>query len=289
MRAFLERHRHGSLLVAVLLAQLFFLAYQIKADNDVRLIRRWAIAVASPVEMVVRGAVDGGFSVLEQYLLLYNARQESQRLRAELDEAQLRLQELEVRAGHTDELEAMLGLKQIRAEAPLVAARVIAASPATATRTVLIDRGREDGIEVNMAVLTPRGVVGKVVAAFPSTAQVLLITDQKSGVGVRVVGTELAGVVTGTGGASCQLKYIPNEKTLSAGVELITSGQDQLFPAGLPVGRVASVRPGELFLTIDVEPAAPLMSLDHVLVLAGPPETLGTAAQAVGRSERLAR
>lgn len=289
MRAFLERHRHASLLVAVLLAQLFFLAYQIKADNDVRLIRRWAIAVVSPAEMGVRAVVDAGFSVLERYLLLYNARQESRRLQAELDEAQLRLQELEVRARHTDELEAMLGLRQIRPDAPLVAARVIAASPATATRTVLIDRGAEDGIEVNMAVLTPRGVVGKVVAAFPATAQVLLISDQKSGVGVRVVGTELAGVVTGTGGATCRLRYIPNEKTLSPGAELITSGQDQLFPAGLPVGRVISVRPGELFLTIEVEPATSLMSLDHVLVLAGPPETLGTAAQAAGTSEKLAR
>jgi rod shape-determining protein MreC len=289
MRAFLERHRHGSLLVAVLLAQLFFLAYQIKADNDVRLIRRWAIAVVSPVEVGVRAVVDAGFSVLERYILLYNARQESRRLQAELDEAQLRLQELEVRAGHTDELESMLGLRQVRSDAPLVAARVIAASPATATRTLLIDRGTEDGIEVNMAVLTPRGVVGKVVAAFPATAQVLLISDQKSGVGVRVVGTDLAGVVTGTGGATCRLQYIPNEKALSPGAELITSGQDQLFPAGLPVGRVDSVRPGELFLTIDVEPSTPLMSLDHVLVLAGPPETLGTAAQATGALEKLAQ
>jgi len=289
MRAFLERHRHGSLLVAVLLAQLFFLAYQIKADNDVRLIRRWAVAVLGPVETGVRGAVDAGFSVLERYILLYNARQESRQLRAELEEAQLRLHGLEARAGYTDELEALLGLKQSEPEAPLVAARVIAASPAAATRTLLIDRGASDGIRVNMAVLTPRGVVGKVVAVFPSTAQVLLISDQKSGVGVRIEGTELAGVVTGTGGVDCRLDYIPNEETVSPGAELITSGQDQLFPPGLPVGRVVSVRPGELFLNIGVEPATPLMSLDHVLVLAGPPETLGAAAQSTAGSERLAR
>lgn len=289
MRAFLERHRHGSLLVAVLLAQLFFLAYQIKADNEVRLIRRWAIAVLGPVETGVRSVVDAGFSVLERYILLYNARQESRQLRAQLEEAQLRLQTLEVQAGYTEELEALLGLKQTETDAPLVAARVIAASPAAATRTVLIDRGMSDGIDVNMAVLTPRGVVGKVVAVFPSTAQVLLISDQKSGVGVRVEGTELAGVVTGTGGADCRLDYIPNEETVSPGATLTTSGQDQLFPAGLPVGQVVSVGPGELFLNIRVEPATPLMSLDHVLVLAGPPETLGTAAQSTVESERLTR
>lgn len=282
MRAFLESHRHGSLLIAVLLAQLFFLAYQIKGENDVRLIRRWAIAVVGPVEKGVRGTVDASFSVVEQYILLYNARQESQRLRAELATAKLELRELRTRAEHSDELAALLELKQAYAQAPLIAARVIAASPATASRTVLIDRGVRDGLAVNMAVLRPEGVVGKVVSVFPTTAQVLLISDRKSGVGVRVTGTELAGVVKGQGGAACLLDYIPNDESLPAQAELITSGQDQLFPAGLPVGRVISTRPGELFLSVEVEPAVSLTKLDHVLVLAGPPQTLGTTAQNTG-------
>jgi rod shape-determining protein MreC len=279
MRVFLERHRHGSLLIAVLLAQLFFLAYQIKANNDVRLIRRWAIAVVSPVERGARGLYDAAGSVLEEYILLYDARQESQRLRAELEQARLQLHQLKTRAAQSDELAALLELKQNYSQAPLVAARVIAASPGTASRTVLIDRGRRDGLDVNMAVLIARGVVGKVVAVFPTTAQVLLLSDRKSGVGVRVAGTELAGVVKGNGGGRCRLDYISNEESVPEGAQLITSGQDQLFPAGLPVGRIASVRPGELFLEIEVEPAAPLAKLDHVLVLAGPPETLGTAAR----------
>ena len=284
MRAFVERYRHSSLLVAVLLGQLFFLAYQIKGDNDVRLIRRWAVAVIGPVGKAVRATVSAADSLLEEYVALYNARQESQLLRAELARARLRLHELKTRAEESDELAALLELKQSYPLAPLVAAHVIAASPAAATRTVLIDRGADRGLMPNMTVLTPEGVVGKVVAVFPGTAQVLLITDGKSGVGVRVADSHLAGVVKGTGGTQCRLDYIPNEETLAPGTVLYTSGQDQLFPPGLPVGRITSVGPGEIFLEVAVEPAAPLASLDHVLVLAGPPETLGTAAQGVKTS-----
>lgn len=289
MRAFLERHSHLSLLVAALLAQLFFLAYQIKGENQVRLIRLWAVAVFSPVERAVRGAAEAGTSVYEDYLALYDARQENRRLSAELDQARLRLHELGARAAEADQLAALLALKQSYARAPLVAANVIGTSPAASTRTVLIDRGSEDGLDTNMVVLTPQGVVGKVVAVFPSVSQVLLLTDQKSGVGVVVAGTNLLGVVKGTGGSLCQMDYVPNQEVMSPGANLLTSGQDQLFPKGLPVGRVLTVRPGETFLEITVEPAAPLSRLEHVLVLAGPPETLGSAAQGSSGSARLDR
>lgn len=289
MRAFVERHRHLSLLVGALLAQLFFLAYQIKTDSDVRLLRVWAVTVITPVEKLVRGAVGLSGSLAENYIALYGARQESQRLRAELEQVRMRLQELEARAAEADELAALLDFKQSYSGGPLVAARVIAVSPGSATRTVLIDRGRESGLEPNMVVITPAGVVGKVVAAFPGAAQVLLMTDQKSGVGVQVAGTRLQGVVKGTGGSFCRLEYVPNEETVPVGAELFTSGQDQLFPKGLPVGRVVSVRPGDFFQEIAVQPTARLTHLEHVLVVAARPEPLATTAQTAGAADRLSR
>lgn len=289
MRAFLARHNHLSLLVTVLLGQLFFLAYQIKGNNDVRLIRLWAVAVLSPVERVVHGAADGAGSLVENYIALYNTQQENLRLSAELDEARLRLHELEARAAQTEELAALLDLKQAYPRAPLLAAKVIGASPAAPSRTVLIDRGSEDGLDVNMVVLTPDGVVGKVVTVFPRASQVLLITDQKSGVGVVLAETNLMGVVRGGGGTQCQLDYVPNPETVAPGTLLLTSGLDQLFPRGLPVGRVVSARPGEAFQEIIVEPAVQLGRLEHVLVLAGPPDTLDMATQAAVSSGRINR
>lgn len=289
MRAFVERHRHLSLLVGALLAQLFFLAYQIKTESDVRLLRVWAVAVITPVEKLVRGAVGAAGSLSEDYLALYGARQESHRLRAELEQAQLRMHELETRAAEADELAALLDFKQSYSSGPLMAARVIGVSPGAATRTVLIDRGREAGLEVNMVVLTPTGLVGKVVTVFPGAAQVLLITDQKSGVGVQVGDTQLQGIVKGTGGSVCRLEYISNEEPVAVGAEVFTSGQDQLFPKGLPVGRVVSAGRGEFFQEITVQPAASLTRLEHVLVVARRPEPLTTTAQGAEAEGRVAR
>lgn len=279
MRDFLERHLNSSLLVAALLGQLFFLAYQIKKENEVRLIRLWAVAVIAPVENGIRELVTAAGTLVDDYVALYNARQESHELRAELDQARLRLHELEARAAEADRLAALLDLKEAGTLEPLLAVQVIGASPAASTRTVLIDRGQEAGLGVNMPVLTPDGVVGKIVTVFPRAAQVLLITDRKSGVGVWLRGTELQGVVKGTGSPECRLEYIPNEATVEPGTELISSGQDQLFPKGLPVGRVKTVRPGDFFQEITVEPAAGLEQLEHVLVLTSAPPVLGTAAQ----------
>lgn len=289
MRGFVERHRHLSLLVVTLLVQLLVLAYQIEGDNEIRVLRRWVVAVIIPVENGLRTLFSAGASLVEKYVVLYEAGQENQRLREELDQTRLRLQELEVRAAEAEQLAALLELKQTYSRAPLAAAKVIGASPAANTRTVLINRGGGAGLKPNMAVITPEGVVGKVVFVFPRAAQVLLITDLKSGVGAVVADSRAQGVVKGTGGSVCRLEYVPNERTVPVGAKVLTSGQDQLFPKGLPVGQVTSVRPGEFFQEIAVEPAAHLSRLEHVLVLAGPPETLTTTAQGADSSQPLSR
>jgi rod shape-determining protein MreC len=277
MRAVWETPRHVSLLVAVLLAQLFLLAYQIKTENNVRLIRAWAVAVIGPIQEGVNTAWEGGSSLISDYVALFNARRENQRLQAELDQARLRLQRLEARASEADQLAALLEFKQAHADAPLIAAQVIGASPAATSRAVLIDRGADAGFAPNMVVLTPEGVVGKIVEVYPGASQVLLITDRKSGVGVELAGSHVKGVLKGGGSSLTRLEYIPHEETVAVGTRVVSSGQDQLFPKGLAVGEVVSVRPGEFFQEIVVQPAAPLTRLDQVLVLAGPPDTLTTA------------
>ncbi|MCH7765769.1 MAG: rod shape-determining protein MreC [Acidobacteria bacterium] len=279
MRTWVERHHHLSLLVAVLLAQVLFLAFQIKRDNQARLIRLWAVAMISPVEKVLDWAVDGTTSAVENYVVLVGTRQENQALQAELDSAHRKINQLEARAAEAEQLASLLDLKLSYPETHAQAAEVIGASAAGSIRTVLISRGANAGLEVNMPVLTPAGVVGKLVSVYPRTAGVLLITDEKSGVGALVADSRVHGVLKGTGGSLCRLAYVPNEEPVSVGARLLTSGQDQLFPKGLPVGTVVSVQPGDFFQVIEVQPAAFLSRLEHVLVLTGPRDALGTSAR----------
>ncbi|MGC2420386.1 MAG: rod shape-determining protein MreC [Candidatus Acidiferrales bacterium] len=267
MHAIISRRRPLTLLAGVVLAQIFLLAFQIKRNRDVRLIRYWAVQVTSPVERAGTwifsrvGALWGG------YVALHNTRAENQSLRRELDRLRLRNAELESQAAEGQRLAALLDFREAHPEAPMLAAQVIGASADPVSHTLFINRGERDHVRRNMAVITPDGVVGKIVEVFPATAQVLLINDKDSGVGVLFAETRTHGVVKGTGDILPRMDYVVNTENVHAGETILTSGEDRIFPKGLLVGTVADAAPGNPFQTIHIEPAVRLDRLEDVLVL----------------------
>ena len=114
---------------------------------------------------------------------------ENEQLQAELDQLKLRNAELEGRAAEADRLAGLLGFREAHAEVPMLAARVIGGSPDAGSHIVFLNRGSRDGLRRDMGVITPEGVVGKIVAVFPDTSQVLLLNDKDSGVGALLAGT----------------------------------------------------------------------------------------------------
>jgi rod shape-determining protein MreC len=152
-------------------------------------------------------------------------------------------------------------------EVPMVGARVIGASPGTASVTIDIDRGQRDGIKRNMGVITPDGVVGKVIEAYANTAQVLLLTDKDSGVGALLEDSRIQSPVGGTGEPLLVMKYVPNDDNVNNGERVVTSGMDRIFPRDLPVGTIVEIKPGNPFKQIRVRPAANLERLEEVIVL----------------------
>jgi rod shape-determining protein MreC len=267
MLAVPSRHRSLVLLAVVLTAQVLLLAVQIKRDQQVRLIRAWAVAAVTPFERAGSWAIDrvrGGWS---NYVGLVRTRRENQELRAELDRLKLRNSGLEGRAAEADRLAGLLGFREAHGDVPMLAARVIGASADTASKTVSINRGENDGVRKNMAVITPEGVVGKVLEAYAGTSQVLLLTDKDSGVGALLADSRLQGVVGGLGEPLAQMKYVSNDENIAAGAQILTSGQDRIFPKDLPLGTVVSAKQGNPFKEIRVKPAAHLERLEEVLVL----------------------
>jgi len=262
-----SRHRSLALLASVVLAQLLLLAFQIKRDRDVRLIRYWAVGIMSPVERGGTWGFSGIRGIWTGYIDLHNARTENQRLRGELGQLQLRNRELESQANEAQRLSAMLNFREAHPEAPILAAQVIGASADSTSHTLFINRGTRDHIRNNMAVVTPDGVVGKIVEAFPSTAQVLLINDKESGVGALFAASRTHGVVKGSGDPNPRLDYIVNDEKVKSGDVLLTSGDDRIFPKGLLIGTVTDAKPALPFQVIHVQPAARLDRLEDVLVL----------------------
>jgi rod shape-determining protein MreC len=120
---------------------------------------------------------------------------------------------------------------------------------------------------MNMGVVTPDGIVGKIVEVLPNTAQVLLINDKDSGVGALFSATRTHGVVRGSGDPEPRMDYVVNDEKVQVGDAIVTSGEDRIFPKDFPIGTVESAKPGNPFQVIRVQPSARLDRLEEVLVL----------------------
>jgi rod shape-determining protein MreC len=201
------------------------------------------------------------------YVGLRNARAENERMRAELDQLRLRNRELESQAAETQRLGTVLNFRNAHAEASMLAAQVIGSSADPTSHTLFINRGERDRLRINMGVVTPDGIVGKIVEVLPNTAQVLLINDKDSGVGALFSASRTHGVVRGSGDPEPRMEYVVNDEKVLAGDAIVTSGEDRIFPKDFPIGTVESAKPANPFQVIRVQPSARLDRLEEVLVL----------------------
>ena len=273
------RRRPYVLLAIALLFQILLLAVQIKRPDGARLIRVWAVELLTPAERAGAWALDRLGGAWSGYVGLVRAHRENQRLRDELGRLTLRNSELEGRAAEAQRLSALLEFRQAHPDAPLLAARVIGAD-AGAGRAVYLDRGQHDGVQPNMAVITPQGAVGKVLEVYSTTAQVLLLTDKSSGAGALLAGSRTQAAAKGTGEPLLLLDYVSNDQEVVPGERVLTSGMDRIFPKDLPLGTVVDVRPGNPFKQIRVRPAAGLDQLEEVFVVTSKRQWEWEAAQA---------
>jgi rod shape-determining protein MreC len=261
------RHRSLTLLGAVLLIQVLMLAVQIRTKSQGRLIRVWVVEVVTPFERAGNWTITKFRGVWNGYFGLIHTQRENAELHAEMDRLRIRNTELESESAESARLAALLGFHDAHPDVPMVAARVIAASADSSSHAIFINRGEHDGIRRNMAVITPDGVVGKVFEVYRGTSQVLLLTDKESGVGSLLAGSRTQGPVGGVGEPLMMMKYISNDENVAVGQQILTSGEDQIYPKDLPVGTVVEVKTGNPFKVIRVKPAAHLDRLEEVLVL----------------------
>jgi rod shape-determining protein MreC len=267
MVAIPSRHKSLVLLTGVIVLQVLLLAVQIKRDAQGRLIRVWTVGAVTPFERAGATGVGGIRGAWRHYFALQNTSRENERLRHENDTLKLQISQLQSKAAEADRLAALLNFRQAQQKVPMLGARVIGTSADTASQTIYLDRGERDGIKRNMGVITPDGVVGKVIESYPDASQVLLLTDKDSGVGAMLVDSRIQSPVGGVGEPLLAMKYVPNDDEVSVGARVVTSGMDRIFPRDLPVGTVTQIKAGNPFKQIRVRPAANLERLEEVIVL----------------------
>ena len=263
MDTFLGRFKNLIVFAAILFAQVIGLAVQVRRPSDegqTRLIRLWAISAVAPIETAVVHSQQWVQNIFKNYAYLRGVRRENRELKAQLAQMQIQQTRMEEDARMARRVQALLGFKEQYVDTT-IAAQVIGTSGSEQSRVLYIDKGANDGIKTDMAVITPGGIVGKIVQVADNWSQVLPINDQFSGVGAALKDSRLQGILKGTPNGATTLQYIMSDEKVTPGEEVITSGGDRIFPKGLPVGKVATVEPGkDLFLNIRVIPAARLDS-----------------------------
>lgn len=261
------RYRHITLLGVVVLAQLLLLAYQIRRPDagGVRLLRTWSIQAVLPVARASHGMVAGVEAAAHNYFLLRHARLQARTLRAQLRKAEIENLQLRAAAAENARLKQLLGFHPRQVER-LLPAVVIGGGASLDSQVLYVNRGAADGVARNMPVLCPQGVVGKITQTFPHESEVLLITDPDSGVGAMLANNQAHGVLSGRGPGEAALRFVSGHETVSVGETVVTSGEDQIFPAGLPLGTVTAAESGQPFWRIRVRPAAAIATLDDVFI-----------------------
>lgn len=254
------------MLAALTVAQLIVLGYQVRTERNIALPRHWALNAAAPFMKGIQRVDAAVVEHWERYSRFMDGAERERTAEAEMTRLRLENQWLRQsvrRFGREAELIAYQ--RQSVLETDL--ARVVAGGSNPLSKEFFLDRGRKQGIRAGMAVINADGIVGKVQAAYATVSLVLLVNDAESGVGVVLENSFARGVLKGTGGRTCMIDYILPETKVRPGDRVFTSGDDRVFPRGLPVGRVARVAQGVSFQDIAVELFAAPDLMDEALIV----------------------
>lgn len=275
------RRRTLSLMLALGAVHVLLISAQVQTRTGLPLIESVAFRAFAAVHLTagqLAGAVTG---IWTGWVALHGVERENEQLRVRIAELESRVMGLEAIARSARALEEALTL-EARIALPTLAARVIAGNPTPGMLTVLIDRGRADGVEADMAVIAADGVVGRVLGEPTArTARVELLVGRNAGAAATLERSGAGGLIGGgaamAGAPGLRLDYVPNPVDVQPGERVFTSGQDGIYPPGFLIGFVTGARPGALFRDVMVRPAVDVSRLDVVLVVLARPGGEGGA------------
>lgn len=260
------------LTVSLLLGNFFLMAYDAKTSSEERMIRVWTQAVAKFVQSPVTSISSGISSYFSSLTSLRSAQTENEALKQRVQELEFEIQK---KAGLSEENARLKGLLDLKNQSnyKVVAAQIIGRDPSAWYDTIIVSKGSLDGVKLNSPIVNDGGLIGRVTAVSPLTAQVTLITKSKAGLG-GVIGelgsSNAVGVVTGSGKRDMlDMGYVPGNIPVQNGDIVYTTGQDGIYPPGLKIGQVVDIQTGSTTEPhkIIVEAGAKLYGMQEVAVL----------------------
>jgi rod shape-determining protein MreC len=225
--------------------------------------------VFSEVQRYTMAGFNGVRGLWTGYVALRDVQSQNDELKREVQSLQVQLQEERAQAKRTDSLRQLLELRQ-RSGLDTVAAEIIAAGADPEFRDMTIDKGSSDGLKPDMAVISPAGVVGRVILPSNRAAKVQMLIDRNAAAGALIERTRAQGIVIGQGD-SLRMDYVPGTADVKQGDLVVTSGIDRIYPKGFVIGTVETVDRGlGTYHEITIRPAVDFSRLEEVLVVLTP-------------------
>lgn len=293
------RQRTGWLFVAVVVAHLVLISTQAKTGTGATVFRSVVFGAFAEVQRTTDGGVSAVKGTWEDYFALQKIRLENEALKKEVVELRIAMQRESEAAAQARTLQKMLKFSE---ELPFVTtgARVIGGSASTEFRTITIDKGTEDGLKKDMAVIAPEGVVGRIIQPASRASQVQLLIDTDAAAGAIVEPSRAQGIIVGTK-TGYRLEYVPSSARIEVGDRVVTSGTEGIFPEfpraidgayprGFVIGHIKSLQHGAgQHENVVVTPAVDFTSLETVLVVLTPSPAKADPVSTTGRGEAVER
>lgn len=273
------RQRTGWLFGAIVVSHIILISAQVTTKRGVPILQEVTFGAFAEMQRAATTAFGSAREGWQNYFALQQIRRENEQLKAEVTKLRVSLEQERSTAQQTRTLQQLLDL---RSATPFetAAATVIGSGADPEFRTITIDKGTQDGLRADMAVMSPAGIVGRILMPTARAAKVQLIIDRDAAAGVMVERTRVAGIVTGVGNAEelgfraglIDLNYVPSSADVKRGDRVVTSGIDGIYPKGLPVGEIQSAGREGGEWRIRVKPSVDFAALEAVLVVLKAPE-----------------
>ncbi len=227
-----------------------------------------AVEIAAPFQRLFTGTVCLVRDIWRNYFSLVQTRQENLLLKRRIDLLEIENSKYQELLLANQRLRNLLGFQENTNES-LLAARVIGWDSSGLYKSIILDKGKSDGLTGNMPVVNSEGVVGRIVSVSPNYAQALLITDQNSAIDGLVQSSRARGMLKGGGSGGCYFDYVIKTSEIETGDRIVTSGLGGIFPKGLSLGTVKEINdsPNMLFKEVRVTPAVDFSKLEEVLIV----------------------
>ncbi len=262
-----NKERAVLVLMPLLVLHLALLSIQIESSSGTLLFKTWTLAVQAPLLSLSSNITGGIGRVWHNYIWTVGARAENEQLLQTVHKLLLINNSYAQSQKENERLRQLLSLND-RLEFRSVGARVVARTPGFLSNLVYIDRGSEEGVHTDAAVLSGDGIIGRVILVTKHQSQVQLISNPDASIGALLEQTRTPGVLRGSGDALLEMAYVGNAEPVKVGDIVVSSGLEGIYPKGLPIGKVVDSRKGKgVFRFIKVEPRVDLIRVEEVSVL----------------------